>query len=822
MQKWLIASISIMLCVPFRMSAQDSYADKVNRYVQQYSKLAVSEQERSGVPAAVTLGQGILETQAGCSELVTGANNHFGIKCKSGWTGETFSHTDDAPNECFRKYKCCEDSYKDHSNYLKNTPRYASLFRLSPTDYAGWAYGLKRCGYATNPRYAQQLIKIIEDFHLQAYTYAAMGKGDMPGTNDVQTEEKAGSVRADNANTTLASTPAATVTTVSPVESKKKTSREIVNVYEGAPAKGRLLKVNGLRAFYALKGEMLLQYALKFNVRYEHLLEINDLKDAPLPASMFVYLEKKNYKGVRPTHVVKPGENLLMISQAEGIQLRRLMTLNKLTIYGEEPVPGTVLNLQEPAERKPQVAFVYPPKEPLPIPRHKDIYAQNTTPATTATAAATAPGAVTSTPVAVETSAVETPAKTDDYISKPATEEIVTTTTQEESPVQATPEVKEEVAAAPAETTTQTSTNVNGEAPAAVVQNETTPVQTAPDAKEENTAATPAETTPAAPVANTEVTAPAATVATEPVTNAEVATPAPETPKPTELGEKPLLKDDGQETAATATAEKVQPKPEATKEVQPVEVQAPAATAEPVTTVNTAPATTQLTEETKPDVATAPVAKEIATETVAAEQIVTKPTETVVDYAKPVVTEIARPEETPASAPAEASKPSETIAASEPAKTPQPVHIDAQDNPAAAKPVDATAVASVSTPAATVEEEEEAKPAAASTQPQDDFARLKARLDKVVYAKNDNSAAANAGTAAPVANATPVVASKEVAAAETVKVNADDANKYYTVRKGDTAFNIAKRHNITMRQLLNWNNLDFETVKIGQRLRVKE
>ncbi|MBS1690586.1 MAG: glucosaminidase domain-containing protein, partial [Bacteroidetes bacterium] len=342
----------------FRMSAQDSYADKANRYVQQYGKLAVAEQKRSGVPAAVTLGQGILETQAGCSELVTGANNHFGIKCKSGWTGETFAHTDDAPDECFRKYKCCEDSYKDHSDYLKGTPRYASLFRLSVTDYAGWAYGLKKCGYATNPHYAQQLIKIIEDFHLQAYTYAAIDNSGMPASDLAADDKTDINVKAPANNATYetaAPAATATVTTVTPIASKKKQGKEVITPYSSAPAKGVLLKVNGLRAFYALKGDMLLQYALKFNVRYEHLLEINDLKDAPLPASMFVYLEKKNYRGVRPMHTVKQGENLLMISQAEGIQLRRLMTLNKLTIYGEEPVPGAILHLQDAADTKPAV-----------------------------------------------------------------------------------------------------------------------------------------------------------------------------------------------------------------------------------------------------------------------------------------------------------------------------------------------------------------------------------------------------------------------------------------------------------------------------------
>ena len=138
-------------------------------YINIYKDIAVAEMKRSGIPASVTLAQGILETESGNSDLVKRSNNHFGIKCKSTWTGETVTHTDDAPDECFRKYKQPADSYKDHSDYLRSAPRYASLFQLEPGDYKGWAYGLKRAGYATNPKYPQILITNIERYNLQQY-----------------------------------------------------------------------------------------------------------------------------------------------------------------------------------------------------------------------------------------------------------------------------------------------------------------------------------------------------------------------------------------------------------------------------------------------------------------------------------------------------------------------------------------------------------------------------------------------------------------------------------------------------------------------------
>ncbi len=146
------------------------------QYIAQYKDIAIREMKRMGVPAAISLAQGLLETENGNSELLKKSNNHFGIKCKSSWTAEGVSHDDDAPGECFRVYKNAEDSYRDHSNFLRGGSRYAFLFKLDPKDYKGWAYGLRKAGYATNPKYPDILIKNIEDNNLEQYTLEAAGE----------------------------------------------------------------------------------------------------------------------------------------------------------------------------------------------------------------------------------------------------------------------------------------------------------------------------------------------------------------------------------------------------------------------------------------------------------------------------------------------------------------------------------------------------------------------------------------------------------------------------------------------------------------------
>ena len=166
----IVLPLLATLCV----KAQKS--EDILNYINTYKELAIQEMVRTGVPASIKLAQGIHETMAGRSPLVLKSNNHFGIKCKETWQGKKVYHDDDARGECFRCYSNANDSYLDHSNFLKNSSRYAFLFQLDPTDYKGWAYGLKKAGYATNIKYSQLLIKLIEDYDLQQYSLIALGK----------------------------------------------------------------------------------------------------------------------------------------------------------------------------------------------------------------------------------------------------------------------------------------------------------------------------------------------------------------------------------------------------------------------------------------------------------------------------------------------------------------------------------------------------------------------------------------------------------------------------------------------------------------------
>src|SRR5690606_10324595 len=155
-----LSSFVVSVCAqPKRMTAQE--------YIARFKHIAMEEMLRTGIPASIKLAQGLLESEMGNSDLVKRSNNHFGIKCKSNWTGESVSHDDDARGECFRKYDNADDSYRDHSEFLMTRKHYEPLFKLKSDDYKGWAYGLKRAGYATNPRYPQMLIYNIEKYNLQ-------------------------------------------------------------------------------------------------------------------------------------------------------------------------------------------------------------------------------------------------------------------------------------------------------------------------------------------------------------------------------------------------------------------------------------------------------------------------------------------------------------------------------------------------------------------------------------------------------------------------------------------------------------------------------
>lgn len=159
----------------------------VKSYIEQYKWIAMEEMRRSGVPASITLAQGLLESSMGMSDLSRYSNNHFGIKCKKNWTGDVYYHKDDDYDRegrliksCFRVYDSPEESYRDHSDFLKNNRRYARLFQLSQSDYKSWAHGLKKCGYATDSRYAYKLIEKVEAFRLDQYDRQVLNRNTLP------------------------------------------------------------------------------------------------------------------------------------------------------------------------------------------------------------------------------------------------------------------------------------------------------------------------------------------------------------------------------------------------------------------------------------------------------------------------------------------------------------------------------------------------------------------------------------------------------------------------------------------------------------------
>ncbi|MFN8306258.1 MAG: LysM peptidoglycan-binding domain-containing protein [Ferruginibacter sp.] len=318
----MVRCISIILftCCFLHVRAQERIT--IEEYVARFRDIAVSEMKRSGVPAAITLAQGILESENGNSELVKKSNNHFGIKCKSTWAGDSVNHDDDAEGECFRAYANAEDSYRDHSNFLKGNQRYASLFNLNPEDYKAWARGLKKAGYATNPRYPDLLIKYIEQYNLQQYTLVALNKMAAPDTMA--------------ADTLRSATPAETVSNPSTPTNT-----------ESIPADaGRIISINKIKCVYAARGTSLLALATKHNINLNRLMDFNDLtEEGLLQKDQYIFLQKKSRTGDKEFYVVQPGETLHDVAQKNGIQLQALREYNDLDKTAAIPA-STKLYLQ--------------------------------------------------------------------------------------------------------------------------------------------------------------------------------------------------------------------------------------------------------------------------------------------------------------------------------------------------------------------------------------------------------------------------------------------------------------------------------------------
>ena len=382
---------SIRLILIFCMTMQIGWTQNNTitiAYIAQYKAIAMKEMKRTGVPASITLAQAILESNSGESNLAKKHNNHFGIKCKSDWTGAKAYQDDDAKQECFRAYDNAEVSFKDHSNFLKNRPNYVDLFLLDPVDDTAWAYGLKKAGYATATDYPKKLLKIIDDYELAQYNFPEL-------ENEVEVEEEEGVKTPSDGpvNKVLADTPINKVITDTPTKSlNKPTGIAQINTTNNlaplptqtlpvqtlpAPQKDTLKKdtikkevitvvqttqkepvkidsnrastiaplvvskqpiynypegqfrINQVPVILGKEKMSFIEIALKYKVPLYKLFEYNDIKASNLlERDQLIFLAPKKKTGAASFHIVKYNTSLQEISQLEGVQLSLLKLYN--------------------------------------------------------------------------------------------------------------------------------------------------------------------------------------------------------------------------------------------------------------------------------------------------------------------------------------------------------------------------------------------------------------------------------------------------------------------------------------------------------------
>ena len=314
MKRLLLVLMTVLLSIGAAKNPKLDYIDK-------YSDIAIKEMKRTGVPASITLAQGILESNAGQSVLATKGNNHFGIKCHNDWKGKTMKMDDNAPKECFRVYPNAEASFRDHSDFLRSRDRYKSLFELKQTDYKGWARGLKKAGYATDPGYADKLITLIEDYELYRFDKGVKVSVKPPLEIEepkvVQLEPRPGMKYQESVTFS--------------------TAREVYSQ-------------NGVPFVYSEAGETYASIAASNGLFLKELLKFNDHEqELALEPGTMVYLARKKAQGpvgVNKYVVEKDGETLRDIAQRFGIRYAALQKLN-IVLYGKTLEEGDTVILRK-------------------------------------------------------------------------------------------------------------------------------------------------------------------------------------------------------------------------------------------------------------------------------------------------------------------------------------------------------------------------------------------------------------------------------------------------------------------------------------------
>jgi len=410
---------TILLLLPFFCTTLAAQKTATLIYVDQYKDIAIKEMKRTGIPASITLAQGIVESNSGESNLALNFNNHFGIKCKTDWKGETTYQDDDTKQECFRVYPNANASFIDHSNFIKTRPNYAPLFQLDPVDDSAWAIGLKKAGYATASDYANKLMKVIDDYELSQYNFpelndendtassetivaknATLDKkettaslvSEAPKETGLRMPEKKDTVIALKKETPIqikAATDSASnyINQVSlPINNIKgiepnKTSANVTEIKMNSIGKDTALvakpitpvkdtiakkptsvypdkafKINQVAVIWAKAGTSLLQIATEHNIPLYKVFVFNDLKETDLlAADQLLFLGNKKAEGDKSFHLVVGAESLYDISQKEGIQLKKLKEYNPG--IGDNPAAGTQLMLVKPKEQKTKLSL---------------------------------------------------------------------------------------------------------------------------------------------------------------------------------------------------------------------------------------------------------------------------------------------------------------------------------------------------------------------------------------------------------------------------------------------------------------------------------
>jgi LysM repeat protein len=383
----------IIVCFLLGIQASHAQAESTVVYIEQYKKIAVQEMKRTGIPASITLAQGILESNSGESNLAKKFNNHFGIKCKSDWKGETTFQDDDSKQECFRVYPNATASFKDHSDFLKNRPNYAPLFNLDPVDDSAWAYGLKKAGYATASDYPKKILKIIDDYELSQYNFPELDTvdADIPvkkeitpvikdtvpvkikdtvpakvAVDSVKTTTQAQIFAADTTHIALSkvnginatsNTVANDMPKMKGLEISKDTVKQVLFTFTTKKVINypkEKFKINSVPVLWVKAGSSFLQIAQIHKISLYKLFAYNDVEEADVATKdQLVFLAQKKKSGNKSVHMAKEGETLYDISQTEGIQLSYLKMYNK-TLPNGKLKEGTIVLLFKPKESKPE------------------------------------------------------------------------------------------------------------------------------------------------------------------------------------------------------------------------------------------------------------------------------------------------------------------------------------------------------------------------------------------------------------------------------------------------------------------------------------